>query len=166
MMRKGGIERSSKSIGIGFFEFHIFDEVLERRQHNLGSKRKRSRHSPWGKSPIIRSVRNATGDVVEKLNFTATHGGGRRTGTIAGGEAPAKTAVSLKAARIADAIFALYECGAPAVLEVIHLLVPHEGVLYAAEIDPDMRKLVSEQRARVEIFIGVDFPPFVAGRPG
>src|SRR4029077_11884867 len=99
-MRKRRIKRRFKSIGIGFFELYIFDEVLKRRQHNFRSKRKRARYGPRGDGSIVRSIWNAASDVVKKLNLAAAHGCLRRARAVTCGEPPTKSAVSCKILRV------------------------------------------------------------------
>ena len=76
----------------------------------------------------------------------------RRPRPVARREPPAQFAVVGKATGFRIAYSLLDIGGPPAVLEVVDPLVAHEGVLDAAEVDPDVRELVGEQRAGVEVF--------------
>src|SRR5664279_6455088 len=67
--------------------------------------------------------------------------------------------------RIADSVLLLHMRRAPAVLEVVTLLLAHIGVADAAKIDPDMRELVDEERPGVEIVDAVDRLPLVGAAP-
>ena len=85
---------------------------------------------------------------------------------VAGRDPPAIRPVALELQRVADRVLPLDIGRPPAVLEVVDPPVAHEGILDAAEVDPDVRELVGEERARVEELVIVDAPPPVGGGPG
>ena len=67
--------------------------------------------------------------------------------------------------RIGDGVLAMHLRGAAAVLEIIDADFAVEVVADTAEIDPEMRHLVNEERAGIEIFEVVNFLPFESFQP-
>ena len=76
-------------------------------------------------------------------------------------ESPDFAVVAAPAHRIGRRVFALRIGRAPAVLEIIDALRAHEIVLDAAEIDPDVRVLVAEQRPERQEFLAAELAPVV-----
>src|SRR5690606_11180222 len=70
--------------------------------------------------------------------------------SVAGAESPDLAVVAAPAHRISTRIFALRIRGTAAVLEVVDALLPHEGILDAAKVDPHVRVLMSEHRSERE----------------
>ena len=62
-------------------------------------------------------------------------------------------------------ILLLHKCGPPAILEVINSSLPIEVILYATEIQPEMRHLVNEKRSGIQAFNAVEFLPLKSGDP-
>src|SRR5207245_8051293 len=83
------------------------------------------------------------------------------TGAIASREAPTVLAIADKFEWIEDRVFLLHESRLLAVREVVASAVAHEGITDAAEVDPQVRQVVREQRPRVEQFAPVDVFPGV-----
>ena len=52
------------------------------------------------------------------------------------------------------------------VLEIIDRLASHVLILNAAKVDPQVRQLMNEKRARVEMFEAIKICPLVSLRPG
>ena len=73
---------------------------------------------------------------------------------------------ALQLQRIADGVLLLDQGRAPAVLEVVDALVAHVGIADAAEVDPDVRHLVDEERAGIDVVDVVDVLPLVGAAPG
>ena len=55
--------------------------------------------------------------------------------------------------------------GAAAVLEIVDALVSRERILDSAEVYPDVRVLVDEERSPIDEFVAVDFLPLVGRGP-
>src|SRR3989442_15224598 len=86
--------------------------------------------------------------------------------TVAGRQSPDVPRVAAPAAGIGDRIGALRERGAARVLEVIDPAAAHVGVLDVAEIDPDVRVLVAEQRRELDEARAGGGAPLGAAHPG
>src|SRR5690606_26898224 len=87
-------------------------------------------------------------------------------GSVAGGESPADIAVPGKAAWVPDGVLPLDVHRAPAVLEVVEPALPHVPILDPAEVHPDVRQVVNEERAGVDVLDPVDPLPAVGREPG
>ena len=83
---------------------------------------------------------------------------------VAGGESPDAVAVVAPTPRIGDGVGALRERRAARVLEVIDAVRAHDRVLDAAEIDPDVRVLVPEERRELDVVLAVERAPVVGLR--
>src|SRR6185437_7671403 len=83
----------------------------------------------------------------------------------AGGNAPAMLAIAGPVPRILDAVLLVDVGGPTTVLKVVDALLTHQGVLNAAEVDPDVRKLVDEERAGVEKLVAINLLPGVGRGP-
>src|SRR6266404_614189 len=124
-------------------------KVMQRRQNDLGRKWQRGNDGPRSQGSIIRSIGNATPFVIVEphgLSFDATRG---RSRPITGRDSPNVFAVSLKTFWISHGVLLLSESRAAAILEIIDSLTSHDFILYAAKVDPHVRKLVNEERASV-----------------
>src|SRR5206468_9905173 len=86
-------------------------------------------------------------------------------GSVAGGEPPDVSAVPGPAARIRNGVAPLRQCRPARVLEVIDALVPHVVVGDIAEVDPDVRVLVAEQRRELDEALSVVRAPLIAAHP-
>src|SRR6188508_1999134 len=88
--------------------------------------------------------------------------------TVAGGEAPDVRPVLVPALGIGDGVGALRIGGAARVLEVVDAALAHARVLDAAEIDPQVRVLVAEERGEAQVLVAHEAAPgaLVAVRPG
>src|SRR5450830_81744 len=119
-------------------------QMPDRRQHDLGGKRKRGDGRPGCNRAVIGSVRNAARQIAveQAANSIDLELGGARP--FARGDAPAMLAVSRKTVRVVDRVELLDLSRPPAVLEVIDAPAPHELVLDSSKIDPDVRELVDE----------------------
>src|SRR5688572_644610 len=135
-------------------------------QDDLRRKRQRRRDGPRRERAVIRTVRHTAGQVAAKASCKTSDAPGDRAGTVAGGDPPYLLAVIFEAFRIADGVLLLHVGGATAVLEVIARLTAHVGILDAAEVYPDMRQLVHEQRPAVQKFVSVQLLPAIRRRPG
>src|SRR5450830_110047 len=107
----------------------------------------------------------ATRDIIEKFTLDAIDVEYCRPRAIAGGESPAILAVPGKSHWIVDRILLLHQRCASAVLEIIHAFGAHWRILYAAKIHPDVRQLVREQGAGVEIVVAITLLPLIVGSP-
>src|SRR5262249_62131745 len=91
---------------------------------------------------------------------------GLEAGPVTRGDAPAVLAVAGELERILPRILLMDVGRPPAVLEVVAPVVAHELVLDSAEIDPEMRELVREERPRVQHLVAVDPLPLVGRAVG
>src|SRR3989442_10379978 len=82
--------------------------------------------------------------------------------TVAGGEPPDVARVATPAAGVRDRVAALRQRRATRVLEIIDAAALHVGVFDVAEIDPDVRVLVAEQRRELHEALAVVGAPLVA----
>src|SRR6185369_7936701 len=89
----------------------------------------------------------------------------RRARPVARAHPPAQLADVRECERIPDRVLLLDERRAAAVLEVVAVAAAHVGVADAAEIDPDVRELMDEERSGVEVADAVDLLPFVGAAP-
>src|SRR4029453_4082983 len=103
------------------------------------------------------------GHVAVKLPVDAVHRALDPARAIRGRDAPTVLPVALEAHRVPDGILLLYEGRLPAVLEIVAAALAHERVANATEIDPEVRKLLGEQRPGVEQLAAVDFLPLISG---
>ena len=87
-------------------------------------------------------------------------------GAVARGDAPAVLAVAGELERVAARVLLLDVGRLAAVLEVVDVVLAHERVLDAAEVDPEVRELVREQRPGVEELAAVDLLPLVGRAVG
>src|SRR6185436_17251070 len=124
------------------------------------------RYRPWCERAVVRTEGHAAGHVVEEAALDAIDVSGLETGPVAGGDAPTRLADMLEPERVADRILLLDERRAPAVFEVVGVVVAHEAIADAAKVAPDVRQLVGEERSRIEVGEAVDRLPLVAGAPG
>src|SRR4029453_14466672 len=99
--------------------------------------------------------------VAEERRRPPPPAGRRRTRAVARRDAPDVLAIVAKAPRIPHRVLLVHVCRAAAVFKVVDGVPPHEGILYAAEVDPQMRELVHEQRRAVEKFVTVQTPPAI-----
>src|SRR5262249_37813632 len=83
----------------------------------------------------------------------------RRGRAIARGQAPDVLAVQLPGHRVGDRVGALRVGPTRAVLEIIEAVLAHVRVLDAAEVDPDVRVLMAEQRREAEKFLAFELAP-------
>src|SRR5262245_57501012 len=83
-------------------------------------------------------------------------------GPVARRESPTTFAVADKVQRIADRVFLLHESRLPAVFEVVAVARAHVLVANPAKVDPHVRELMREERARVEQFMIVNSFPLVS----
>src|SRR5207247_4005544 len=128
-------------------------EIMQRRQHDLGCKRQRRRHSPGSKRAVVRSKGNAASLIIVKVHGFSLDAPRCRRWSIAGRDSPHVFAVSFEALWIADRIFLLRISCPAAVLEIINLLASHVFVFDASKVDPHMRKLVNEKRTCVNMLV-------------
>ncbi len=107
--------------------------------------------------------------VVEKV-ARAPHAVGQvhLAGAVAGGEAPDVRPVLVPAFRVGDGVGPLRVGGAARVLEVVDAALAHGRIPDAAEIDPQVRVLVAEERGEAQVLVAHEAAPgaLVAVRPG
>src|SRR5688572_9601326 len=84
-----------------------------------------------------------------------------RTRAVTGGDAPGVLAIAAKAFGVSHRVALVDIGGATAVLEVVARLPPHEGILDAAEVNPQVGELMHEERAAVEHVVAVDPLPAI-----
>ena len=119
------------------------------------------RRPPTERAFRRRALGDRPRDVVEEAALDAVDDEHGRPRPFARGDAPAVLAVALELPRIADPVLLMSVGRAAAVLEVVAVLCPHEGVPDAAEVDPDVRELVNEERPRVEELLAVETAPAI-----
>ena len=132
------------------------------RRRNGGGRRDR---------PVVEGgpAAGAARRVVEKV-ARAPHAVGEvhLAGAVARGEAPDVRPVLVPALRIGDGVGALRVGGAARVLEVVDAALAHGRVLNAAEVDPQVRVLVAEERGEAQVLVAHEAAPgtLVVVRPG
>ena len=135
-------------------------------QGYLGRKRQRRQRRPSGQGAVIRPVRYATRGIAEQTSPLAAYARHVVACAVTGGQPPAVSVVAGEFVWIAFCVFALDQCRAPAVLEIVATLLAHEAVLDAAKIDPRVRELVHEQRPRIQEIVAVQILPLIGRGPG
>src|SRR5262249_25054275 len=110
---------------------------------------------------VVRAERGAAGGVVEEFPLYPVHDSLDPARAVAGREPPAVLPVAGELQRVVDRVRLLHEGRLPAVLEVVTAVVMHEGVAEAAEVDPQVRELMSEQWPGVEQLTAVELLPLV-----
>src|SRR5256885_1664962 len=115
------------------------------RDHDLRHERQGGHHDPWGDSTVVRTVRDSPGDIVEELSFHSAHHPLDPTGSVTGCKSPTVLPVPDESQRVADGVFLLNEGRLASVLEVIAVMVMHELVPDATEVNPLVRELMGEQ---------------------
>src|SRR5512136_1841901 len=118
--------------------------MVDHRQHNFRRKWQRGDHGPWRKRAVVRAVRHAASYVVIELAHDTIHFDGVGPGAIAGGNAPATSAIAGKFERIVDGVLLLHVGRTSAVLKIINAFGTHKCIQNTSEINPDMRELVCE----------------------
>ena len=111
-------------------------------------------------SPSARPAR----PVGAELDRTSVHLALDAGRPVAGRQAPDVRAVASEPVRVVDGVGALGERGPARVLEVVDPPLAHVRVLDAAEVHPDMRVLVAEEGAEVEVLVAVVGRPAVRAR--
>src|SRR5918999_3142422 len=101
-----------------------------------------------------------------KANSLSVYATNRRSRSIARGDAPGKTSISIKLFRIAHRILLLRIDRTTAVLEVVDRLPAHVVVLNAAKVDPEVREVMDKQRPGVEKLTPVNSFPLIRPGPG
>src|SRR5262249_36220063 len=104
----------------------------------------RGEHDPRGDGAIVRAERGPSGNVVEELAFDSVHHSSRPAGTVAGREPPAVLPVAFELHRVVHRVRLLHEGRLTAVLEIVAVMLTHENVAEAPEVNPQMRELVGE----------------------
>src|SRR5579864_3739526 len=135
------------------------------RKNDFRRKRQGRDDCPRSDGAVVGSERHAARKISKELavdTFDPAHGGSR---PITCGDSPAAFGVALELLRILNGVFLLHQRGAAAIFEIIDSLPAHKLVLNAAEIQPQMRKLMNEQRSSIEKFLSVDCLPPICGSP-
>src|SRR5262249_56193931 len=133
---------------------------------DLRGERQRGDHDPRGDGTVVRAERGATGVVVEELPLYPVHDPLHPAGAVAGRQSPAVLPVAGELQRVMDRVGLVHESRLPAVLEVVAPVVVHEGVTEAAEVNPQVRGLLGEQRPGVEQLAAVELLPLVRRAEG
>src|SRR6185312_1930496 len=136
-----------------------------RPQGRLRRERQGRQRRPAANRAVIRTIGHAASGVAQQWKPRRRQCSGRIVWAVAGGQTPAILGVATEGVWIASRVFALHLGGAPAVLEIVAVLLAHEGVAYATKIDPGVRELVDEEGPGVEEVDVVDIFPLVGGGP-
>ena len=139
--------------------------MAQRRQGKLGRERQRRERRARVDGAVVGPIGHAARGIAEKAALPAVDLQRRETGSVARGDAPAILAIAFEFVRIAPCIFALDIRGAPAVFEIVAVLLAHEAIAYAGEIDPGMGKMMNEERPGIEKLVIVDVLPLVGRGP-
>ena len=137
--------------------------MLKRRNHDLRRERKRRGDRPGREGSVVGSVWNAAGGVAEESPFA--RGPASLAGAVAGRDAPASRPVAAKVERVRDGITLVHESHPAAVLEVVPTAGREVSVAEAPEVDPQMRKLVREERPAVKDVQPEEAPEAKGRRP-
>ena len=88
-----------------------------------------------------------------------------RCGPVTRRQAPAQVTAGFEAERVPGPVLLLHVGRAPAVLEVVALLLAHVGIGDTAKVDPHVGKLVDEEGSRIQVADAVDLFPFIGAAP-
>ena len=138
------IETAPEAILVGYLWVDVL-KILQRWQHDLRRERQRCGHGPWRDGSVV----GAVGCIVIERAFDALDAACCPARPVARGQAPKVFTIARKPQRVSDGAFPPHVGGAAAVLAVVNAVVAREGVLDAAQIQPDVRILVDEKRAAV-----------------
>ena len=128
---------------------------------DLRSERERGDHHPRRQGAVVGTVGRSARVVVVELPLDAVHRPLLPAGAVGRRDSPAEFAVAGKLQRVAHRVLLVDVRRLAAVLEVVAAVLPHERVAEVAEVDPEMRELVREQRPGVEHLAAVDLLPLV-----
>src|SRR5262249_60400428 len=131
-------------------------DVADRRQDDLGRERERRHDRPRSERSVVGPARDRARDVIKESPLDAVDDEPDRAGPLARRDSPAPLSVPLELPRVCDPVELMRACRAPAVLEVIAALRPHERVADPAKINPDVGELADEERAGVEELFAVE----------
>src|SRR5664280_653115 len=115
--------------------------------------------------PVVRSVRHPARLVVKEPALDSIHLDGVGAGAVARCDPPTVFAIARELAGIVDRVLLLHIRCAAGVLEIVDTFVAHERILNAAKVDPDVRSLMREQRAGIQVVVPVTALPLVGGSP-
>src|SRR5688572_2165093 len=82
-------------------------------------------------------------------------------GPVGSRPAPKVARIARPPIGVVDTISPLRQRRSAAVFEIVDALLLHEGVADAAEVDPNMRILVTEQRLELQMFLAVITAPML-----
>src|SRR5262245_46732299 len=139
------VERRLEAVSLRRAEIEL-RHGAEGGNHDLRCERQRGDDHPRRQRAVVGTVGRTAGAVPIELALDPVHPPGLEAGPVTRGDAPAVLAVAGELERILPRILLMDVGRPPAVLEVIAPVVAHELVLDAAEIDPEMRELVREER--------------------
>src|SRR5665213_3620362 len=140
-------------------------KMLQRRQNYLGCERQGGYHCPRRNSAVIRAKGSAACQVVIKAPLDAVDSPGLIARTSTRCHTPAKRPIFGKPHGVADGVFLLNKGGASAILEIVTVMISHEGIGNPTEIDPHVRHLMRKQRAGIEAVHPVDGFPLIRRNP-
>src|SRR6186713_3088647 len=136
--------------------------LLDGRDHDLGREGQRRQRGGGGDGAVVdgaeaagaaRRVIEVVAEAVVAVELA------QLAGAVAGGESPDVGAVFEEALRIRDRIGPLRVDRAARVLEVVDVALAHRRIADAAEVDPDVRILVPEQRREAQVLVAHEAAP-------
>src|ERR1019366_3397417 len=136
--RERRVEAGRQTIGAAGRPDTEPDHVLDRRQYDLRGERQRGDRRPRGDGAVVRAKGGATRQVVIKAAFDAIDEERGRPGTVARRQPPAAITMVAELEGVPDRVLLMHAGRPAAVLEVVDATGPHEVVLEATEIDPDV----------------------------
>ena len=162
---EAGVEAGQEPVLAEGFRISV-PVVPERGQDDLGCEGKGRGGCPGRQGSIVGSKGNSPGYVAVELPLDAPlRALLREAGAEAGGEPPTVLTVPLEPHGVAQGVLLLNNGGPAAVLEIVGPLFPHERILDAAQVDPDVRELVDEERRREEVIDVVEVLPLIGPAP-
>ena len=165
MTRKRRIETADEPV----LAFHLrvrHGTVLQGGKHDLRSERQRCDDGPRSQRAVIRTIRHASRDIPKEAPCDSSRSARRRTRAVTRRDAPGVLAIVAEALGIPNGVLLVHVGCATAVLEVVNRLPAHEGILDAAEVNPQVGELMHEQRGAVKKFVAVQPLPAIGRRPG
>ena len=118
--------------------------------HDFRSERQGRYYNPWSQRAVVRAKWRPAGTVIVELSLDPVDHSLFPPGTVGCCNPPAEFVVAYEFQRVTSRVLLVNIGCLTTVLEIITVVLPHERVTEAAEIDPEMRELMCEERPGVQ----------------
>jgi len=145
----GLVERRLEAVALLGTELELGHRA-DRRDYDLRGERQRRDNYPRSDRAVIGTIGCPASVIAVKLPLDPVHGPFVPIGAIGCCNSPTEFPVARELQRVADRVLSMNIRCLPAVLEVVGAMLAHESVAQIAEIDPQVRELVREERTGVE----------------